>query len=107
MMGIDPLTGLTVTDAEQAVQRIKKAISTQIGSVEKRRRVGGEYRKQYGLASEQDRMIAINRIHRVIANPDNHLKDIINPVVIAKLSDEGINLKIEYTFNGSPKSTQL
>lgn len=107
MMGIDPLTGLTVSGAAQAAQRLKKAISTELASVEKRRGVGGKFRKQHGLASEQDRMIAINRIHRVIANPECQLQDIVDPVVDARIGEEGFLISVNYTFNGSPESTQL
>lgn len=107
MIGIDPETGLTVSGSTQAQQRLKKAITTQVASVEKRRGVGGTYRKQFGLASEQDRMTAINRIHRIIANPDNELSDIVDPVVSATVGDTGLKISVDYTFNGKPESLTL
>lgn len=107
MKGIDPETGLTVSGSEQAKQRLKKAITTQTASVEKRRKVGGTFRKQFGLASEQDRMTAINRIHRILANPDNELSDIVDPVVSASIGSAGLIIKVDYTFNGKPESLTL
>jgi hypothetical protein len=107
MIGIDPETGLTVSGSSQAAQRLKKAITTQLASVEKRRKVGGAYRKQFGLASEQDRMIAINRIHRIIANPDNELSDIVDPSVTVLIGSAGLAIKVDYTFNGKPESLTL
>lgn len=107
MVGISPETGLTVSGALQAAERLKRAVTTEIASVEKRRKVGGLFRKQFGLASEQDRMIAINRIHRIIANPSNQLQDIVDPVVKAKVGDSGFYILIQYTFNGRPESVTL
>ena len=46
--GIDPTTGLSVWGARQAECRLFKAITTQLGSREKRRNVGGEFRKLMG-----------------------------------------------------------
>lgn len=107
MVGIHPGTGLTVSDAAQAAERLKKAITTELGSVEKRRKVGGHFRKQHGLASEQDRMMAINRIHRIIANPHCQLQDIIDPVVQAQIGEAGFVISVNYTFNGRPESVTL
>ncbi|WP_239928391.1 hypothetical protein [Vibrio brasiliensis] len=98
---------MTVSDAAQAAERLKKAITTELASVEKRRSVGGHFRKQHGLASEQDRMMAINRIHRILANPDNQLSDIVEPTVIATIGDAGFRITVNYTFNGRPESTTL
>ncbi|KZX63843.1 hypothetical protein JC606_17910 [Vibrio sp. IB15] len=99
-MGIDPETGLTVTGAKQAACRLAKAITTQEGSREKRRKVGGQYRMLMGLANEQNRMRAINRIHRVITNPANDLADIADPVVDVRIHGTGFRIQIHYTYEG-------
>ena len=105
--GIDPKTGLTVTGAKQAACRLGKAITTQIGSREKRRKVGGEFRKLMGLASEHNRMKAINRIHRIIANPENDLQDILDPVVDIRIHGAGFRARIHYTYNGQAEVLEL
>ncbi|MFZ3441131.1 hypothetical protein L2D37_25665 [Vibrio harveyi] len=105
--GIDPNTGLTVTGGKQAACRLAKAVTTQIGSREKRRNVGGEYRKLMGLANEQNRMKAINRIHRIIANPANDLSDIVNPIVDIRIHGTGFRTQIHYTYDGQKEVLEL
>lgn len=105
--GIDPETGLTVTGAKQAACRLGKAITTQLGSREKRRNVGGEYRKLMGLANEHNRMKAINRIHRIIASPANDLQDIVDPVVDIRVHGTGFRTKIHYKYDGQSEVLEL
>tara|TARA_Y100000588_G_scaffold332027_1_gene370012 strand:+ start:231 stop:554 length:324 start_codon:yes stop_codon:yes gene_type:complete len=107
MNGIDPNTGLSVSDSKQAAQRLKRALTTQIGSRPKRRKVGGEVRKHHGIASEEGRMIIINRIHRVIANPHNHLADIKNPIVQAAIAGAGYRIRVIYDYNGEQGAIEL
>ncbi|MBN8090499.1 hypothetical protein J0J26_20510 [Vibrio vulnificus] len=107
MRGIDPNTGLSVSGAAQAAQRLAKAITTQIGSREKRRNVGGEFRCLMGLANERNRMKAINRIHRIIANPANDLLDIVDPVVTVTIHGTGFRVRIDYTYNGQREVVTL
>ncbi|MFL7036431.1 hypothetical protein BCS71_25175 (plasmid) [Vibrio lentus] len=105
--GIDPETGLTVSGGKQAACRLAKAITTQLGSREKRRKVGGEYRKLMGLANEHNRMKAINRIHRIIANPANDLSDIVKPEVDIRIHGTGFRTQIYYTYNGQSEVLEL
>ncbi|AUI87560.1 hypothetical protein BS333_14165 [Vibrio azureus] len=105
--GIDPNTGLTIAGAKQAASRLAKAITTQVGSREKRRQVGGEYRKLMGLANEYNRMKAINRIHRIIANPANDLADITDPVVDIRIHGSGFRTHIYYHYNGQKEVLRL
>lgn len=107
MNGIDPDTGLSVSGSAQAAQRLKRAISTQIGTRPKRRKVGGEVRKQNGTASEEGRMIIINRIHRVIANPHNQLADIKNPIVQAAIAGAGYRVRVIYDYYGEQGAIDL
>ncbi|GLT16279.1 MULTISPECIES: hypothetical protein [Vibrio] len=105
--GIDPTTGLSVWGARQAECRLFKAITTQLGSREKRRNVGGEFRKLMGLANEHNRMQAINRIHRIIANPANDLSDIVNPKVDIRIHGAGFLTRINYTYDGQKQVLEL
>ena len=105
--GIDPNTGLTVWGARQAECRLVKAITTQLGSREKRRDVGGEFRKLMGLANEHNRMQAINRIHRLIANPANDLSDIVNPQIDIRIHGPGFRTRIQYIYDGQEQVLEL
>ena len=100
MQGIDPNTGLTAKGTAQAALRIAKAITTEIGTVEKRRKVGGRARALFGLASEVNRLKLINRIYEIFANPENDLSDIkplsVNPQII----NAGFRIVIDYEYNG-------
>lgn len=109
MIGIDPETGLSVSGAQQAAQRLKRAITTEIGSRNKRRKVGGNFRRQYGIANEEGRMIAINRIHRIIANPHNDLSDIQNPIVKASIKPnaDGYYIRVTYDYKGQLSEVEL
>ena len=107
MRGIDPLTGLTVSGSYQAAQRLKKAITTELGTREKRRNVGGNVRKLFGIANGYNRMLIINRIHRVIDNPDNDLKDIQNAEVLVTIHGAGFKVVINYEYNGNKESVEL
>ena len=100
MIGIDPKTGKTVSGVEQAGERLKKAITTRIGTVEKRRNVGGKVMSIYRLANEINRMLIINRIHRLVKNPANDLLDIKINVVDVKIINAGFYIKISYYWNG-------
>lgn len=107
MIGIHPDTGRTVTGADQAAQRLRKAITTLIGSREMRRSVGGEVVSLRGLANEKNRMIIINRIHRAIANPANDLADIQDPEVTCTLNGSGFRIVINYTYSGIAGSIEV
>ena len=107
MRGIDPSTGLTVTGSPQAAQRLKKAITTEIGTREKRRLVGGKVRKLFDIANGYNRMLIINRIHRVIDNPANDLKDIKNAEVQVTIHGAGYKVVIKYEYKGEQESVEL
>lgn len=104
MQGVDPNTGLTITGAAQAAQRLRRAITTQIGSREKRRKVGGKVRKLGGVVDESHRMKLINRIHRILANPENDLSDIKNPVLIVDVVGAGFRIRIEFDYDDVKES---
>lgn len=107
MQGIDPKTGLTITGAQQAAQRLRRAMTTQLGSREKRRKVGGEVRKLNGVTSEFNRMRLINRIHRILANPANDLSDIKNPVLTVSVVNAGFRIQIDFDYDNTKESVTL
>lgn len=107
MRGINPLTGLTVSGSQQAAQRLKKAITTEVGTREKRRKVGGRVRKLFGTANGYNRMLLINRIHRLIDEPANDLKDIQNAEVLVTIHGAGFKVVINYEYNGKLESVEL
>lgn len=107
MEGIDPETGLRVSGEQQAAQRFKRAITTPLGTREKRRSVGSEVPMLRGLANETNRMLMINRIHRAHANPDNQLYDIQNPEVECVIVDAGFHVRVHYEYDGVTGSIEL
>lgn len=100
MRGIDPNTGLTAEGSAQAALRIAKAITTELGTVEKRRNVGGRARKLFGLANEVNRMKLINRIYETFSNPSNDLLDITPLDVKPEIINAGFRIVIDYEYNG-------
>lgn len=100
MRGIDPNTGLTAEGSAQAALRIAKAITTELGTVEKRRNVGGRARKLFGLANEVNRMKLINRIYEIFSNPSNDLLDITPLDVKPEIINAGFRIVIDYEYNG-------
>lgn len=100
MRGIDPETGLSVSGSKQAALRIKKAFTTEQGTVERRRKVGGKTRKLFGLANEPNRLRLINRTYALFANPDNDLLDIKPLSVVPKITEAGFYILIIYEYNG-------
>lgn len=100
MRGIDPETGRSVSGSEQAALRIKKAFTTEQGTVERRRKVGGKTRKLFGLANEPNRLKLINRTYALFANPENDLLDIKPLSVAPQITDAGFRTIIAYEYNG-------
>ncbi|CAH6982200.1 conserved hypothetical protein [Vibrio chagasii] len=107
MEGIDPITGLSVSGAVQAAERLKRAITTEVGTREKRRKVGGKLRKLFGIANNYNRMIIINRIHRIIEDPHNDLQDIKNAEIDVRIHGAGYRISIHYDYEGQRESLSL
>lgn len=107
MQGIDPNTGLTAKGSAQAALRIAKAITTELGTVEKRRNVGGKARKLFGLANEVNRMKLINRIYEIFSNPANDLLDIKPLSVKPEIINAGFRIVIDYEYNGERDSVTI
>ncbi|MBD1559600.1 hypothetical protein HC752_21895 [Vibrio sp. S9_S30] len=100
-IGIDPHTGRTVSGVEQLKARLSRAITTQIGTREKRRNVGGEFRKLGDIANPENQMKATNQIHRIIANPSNELSEVRDPVVLVSIEGAGFRVRVRFNYKGA------
>lgn len=107
MIGIDPNTGKAVSGVVQAGERLKKAITTLIGTREKRRAVGGEVITLYKLTNNKNRMILINRIYRLVKKPANDLLDIHVSNVDVKIINAGFRIKVSYLWKGEKGTIDL
>jgi len=104
MRGIDPHTGLTVSGADQAKQRIIKAITTELGTRKKRRDVGGKVRALFGLTTRRNQLLIVNRIYRMFANPANDLLDIEPTHVSVDIINAGFRIVIKFTYNNQQET---
>lgn len=107
MEGVDPNTGKTISGVGQAKARLFRAITTELGTRNKRRNVGGNVRKLFSIANETNRMKLINRIHRIIDNPDNDLSDIKNAEVTVTIHGAGFRVRIDFEYQGQQGNLEL
>lgn len=108
MVGFDPHTFETLTDADEAMARAERMLTTPIGTREKSRGAGSEVPdildKQ---ATPKNRMILINRIFRAFRNPNNQVSDIKATKVHATIVGDGYEVFVDMDYKGEKLKVSL
>lgn len=108
MIGVDRHTGATVDDWLQFVQRATRALTTPLGTRQKRPHYGSRIPELLGRNLGDD-LLVLAQSHAADAfyNPANGIADFVPEVIVADRQGAGLRLRFAGTWNNRQQSFEV